>query len=458
MGAVTYPNTDGTANQVLTTNGSGTATWTTQTGLLTTTAQTIAGAKTFSSNLTAPSFIVDGGTSTQFLKADGTVDATTYVPKNTSIISIGQGANAYPEEPVADATIAIGIYAGAGAQKTQSIAIGTEAAYSENAPYAIAIGYRAGFRLQNQNAIAIGKEAGREDQFPDAISIGSDAGYIGQHDNSIAIGKGAGNKFQWTNAIAIGNGAGAGTGAVAEVSEDLGQAADAIAIGTEAGNQNQGQDAIAIGRYAGQLNQASNSIILNASGSALNSGNTGFFVNPIRFGDNGSAQGLNHLYYDATTKEIKYSTTAITVNSAIAYEEIKANSIYTGSLSMSSDKRLKSNIVGLPNSMHIINKLNPVSYKKKDSISSTEYKYEEMGFIAQELQKVLPMLVIEGTDKDKTLSVNYISLIPLLTKAIQEQQTQIEEKGKQTDELKKQLNRQQKEIDELRELIKGIKK
>jgi septal ring factor EnvC (AmiA/AmiB activator) len=81
-----------------------------------------------------------------------------------------------------------------------------------------------------------------------------------------------------------------------------------------------------------------------------------------------------------------------------------------------------------------------------------------MGFIAQEIQKVLPMLVTEGSDKDKTLSVNYISLIPLLTKAIQEQQTQIEEKGKQTDELKKQLNRQQKEIDELRELIKSIKK
>jgi peptidoglycan hydrolase CwlO-like protein len=81
-----------------------------------------------------------------------------------------------------------------------------------------------------------------------------------------------------------------------------------------------------------------------------------------------------------------------------------------------------------------------------------------MGFIAQEIQKVMPMLVIEGSDKDKTLSVNYISLIPLLTKAIQEQQIQIEEKGKQTDELKKQLDRQQKEIDELRELIKGIKK
>jgi hypothetical protein len=119
---------------------------------------------------------------------------------------------------------------------------------------------------------------------------------------------------------------------------------------------------------------------------------------------------------------------------------------------------LKSNIEALPSSLNMIKKLNPVSYKKKDNIASTQYTHEEMGFIAQEIQKVMPMLVIEGSDKDKTLSVNYISLIPLLTKAIQEQQTQIEEKAKLTDELKKQFDRQQKEIDELRELIKSIKK
>jgi hypothetical protein len=37
-------------------------------------------------------------------------------------------------------------------------------------------------------------------------------------------------------------------------------------------------------------------------------------------GDNGSAQGLNHLYYDATTKEIKYSTTSVTpASSGVPY-------------------------------------------------------------------------------------------------------------------------------------------
>ena len=40
------------------------------------------------------------------------------------------------------------------------------------------------------------------------------------------------------------------------------------------------------------------------------------------------------------------------------------------------------------------------------------------------MRKILPQLVTEGTDADKTLSVNYIGIIPILTKAIQEQQVQ----------------------------------
>jgi hypothetical protein len=60
----------------------------------------------------------------------------------------------------------------------------------------------------------------------------------------------------------------------------------------------------------------------------------------------------------------------------------------------------------------------------------------ENGFIAQELQKIMPELVSEGNDKDKLLSVNYTAIIPVLTKAIQEQQVLIEMQQKQINELK----------------------
>ena len=79
-------------------------------------------------------------------------------------------------------------------------------------------------------------------------------------------------------------------------------------------------------------------------------------------------------------------------------------------------------------------KLNPVHYDKKSSIESTDYNKTENGFIAQELQKVLPFVVSEGTDPDKILSVDYNSIIPILTKGIQEQQLLIEAQQKQIDE------------------------
>jgi hypothetical protein len=227
-------------------------------------------------------------------------------------------------------------------------------------------------------------------------------------------------------------------------------------MGSNAGYYSQGTNAIAIGTNAGVINQAANSIILNASGSSLDAASTGFFVDPIQ--QQSYVQSNYSLVYNPDTKEITYMTAPGVASASSIFNNINSNSILTGSLTMTSDRRLKADIKTLPTTLDIIKKMNPVSYKKKDSIASTLYTHDEMGFIAQEIQKVLPMLVIEGADKDKTLSVNYISLIPVLTKAIQEQQTQIEEKAKVTDELKKQLDRQQKEINELRELIKSIKK
>ena len=101
------------------------------------------------------------------------------------------------------------------------------------------------------------------------------------------------------------------------------------------------------------------------------------------------------------------------------------NITYSGSLNSSSDRRLKTNIVPLGNSITKVMQLAPYSYSKKASITATDYTVKEMGFIAQEIRKIFPDLVEEAKDSAKTLSVNYIAIIPVLTKAIQEQQNQI---------------------------------
>ena len=113
--------------------------------------------------------------------------------------------------------------------------------------------------------------------------------------------------------------------------------------------------------------------------------------------------------------------------------------VQSGGTTLTSDIRLKKNILPLNKALNVIQKLNPVSYQKKQTIESDNYSINENGFIAQELQKVLPMLVHESTDKEKLLSVNYTAIIPILTKGIQEQQAQIEELKKEMKVLKKLL-------------------
>jgi hypothetical protein len=100
--------------------------------------------------------------------------------------------------------------------------------------------------------------------------------------------------------------------------------------------------------------------------------------------------------------------------------------VRAGGVILTSDARLKRNICNTQHGLSTIMKLNPVEYEKKNTIQDSVYNRHEIGFIAQEVAKVLPSLVTEGKDADKTLAVSYTELIPVLTKAIQEQQTQIE--------------------------------
>ena len=57
--------------------------------------------------------------------------------------------------------------------------------------------------------------------------------------------------------------------------------------------------------------------------------------------------------------------------------------------------------------------------------------------VVQQVEKVMPELV--GTDEEDYLTLNYNGFVPLLTKAMQEQQTEIENQQKEIDELKTQL-------------------
>lgn len=88
----------------------------------------------------------------------------------------------------------------------------------------------------------------------------------------------------------------------------------------------------------------------------------------------------------------------------------------TGNIYQYSDLNLKQNIQVLSNCLQIVNKLNPVTYNFKNNKKNNK-KINQYGLIAQELEQVIPDLVIQV---DGIKRVNYSKLIPFLIGAIQE--------------------------------------
>lgn len=101
-----------------------------------------------------------------------------------------------------------------------------------------------------------------------------------------------------------------------------------------------------------------------------------------------------------------------------------------------SDERYKSDIKPLEAGLAQLMKLNPVRYNliedkvfpgvdAKDKISASDIE-DQMGFIAQEVQQLFPQLVKPAGDNSDVLTLGYSGLIPVLVRAIQEQQEIIE--------------------------------
>jgi hypothetical protein len=88
-----------------------------------------------------------------------------------------------------------------------------------------------------------------------------------------------------------------------------------------------------------------------------------------------------------------------------------------------SDRRVKKNIAPLPIGLAEILALKPSSF---DYVSDESESSARIGFIAQEVLPLVPQAVVVPEDTEKMLGVSSTELIPVLVKAIQEQQALIE--------------------------------
>jgi hypothetical protein len=153
--------------------------------------------------------------------------------------------------------------------------------------------------------------------------------------------------------------------------------------------------------------------------------NTGLDV--IQGGD-----GTGYLYL-RDNSELRFGTNNTTRMTIAANGSIGAPSgtnIYNAS-----DARLKKNVSTTTYGLDAISALNPVKFNWVDGFEKSEDGKDMLGFVAQEVQAVLPEAVesfggnsvtIGDTVIDNPLRVNEKFIIPVLVKAIQELKAEID--------------------------------
>jgi predicted nucleic acid-binding Zn-ribbon protein len=261
--------------------------------------------------------------------------------------------------------------------------------------------------------------------------------------NGITVGRGGGNDIR---NIAIGSGA---------LSNNTNSGLKNTASGYQALNSNiEGDDNTASGYRAlrfniGNFNTASGSLALGANTSG--GLNTAFGLSALSTNTTGSNNTAIGSLADVGSGNLTNAT-------AIGYGAIVAagNTIQLGNTAVTtiggqvawtaaSDRRIKKNIVNSNYGLATVLKLRPVEY----NLISNDLR--QVGFIAQEVQKLVPEVVTgkEGDlSKGEILGITYSNLVPVLAKAIQEQQKQIEDQNSK-------IAAQQKQIEELIKLVKG---
>jgi hypothetical protein len=164
-----------------------------------------------------------------------------------------------------------------------------------------------------------------------------------------------------------------------------------------------------------------NDLIYNVAGG----GNHVFVGGPVGINTAAPAAG----FWLDVSGNIQCNNIQMTAYAGGGNREIGVNNV--GSVIIfASDARLKKNVIPVAQGLGTVMKLRPVSYQWKDVEERGEQR--ELGFIAQEVKPLVPEVVGSfKKDGEEYNTMSYARLVPVLTKAIQEQQTQIEALNRQ---------------------------
>jgi hypothetical protein len=135
---------------------------------------------------------------------------------------------------------------------------------------------------------------------------------------------------------------------------------------------------------------------------------------------------------------------------------VGGNITYSGSLNHSSDARFKEDVAPIPDALESVLRLRGVTFDwRRDDFPEKRFPAgKAIGFIAQEVESVIPSIV--STDSDGYKGVDYTALTPVLVEAIKAQQQRIDAQQERADAQQKWIDAQQKRIDDLTRRLESL--
>ena len=148
--------------------------------------------------------------------------------------------------------------------------------------------------------------------------------------------------------------------------------------------------------------------------------------NHFRFHTNNS-----HTYFDGNCGDIHWRQGSST---RFIFYMTTANMTVNGTVTQNSDERIKENIITIDGALDKVNKLRGVYYNRTDINTSQK----QIGLIAQEVETVIPEVVLTANDELKTKSISYAQINALLIEAIKEQKNIIDDLKSRVETLENQ--------------------
>lgn len=206
---------------------------------------------------------------------------------------------------------------------------------------------------------------------------------------------------------------------ITNIEEDLGSNDNSnIYIGIDTGSNNVGTNNIFIGNELGMNNTLTETFLLGPSGTPLLRGDLTSNKLGINFTTNRTPNYTLEVNGDISSINLYTDSNVLIQGNLNICGETIAQNVTVNELNCLSDRTLKKDIDTIKNALDIIQELRPVKYRWNHQNDQEE----QIGFIAQEVEKVIPSIV-QNTNIGKK-AIAYQKIVPILTQGIQEYDNQ----------------------------------